>query len=293
MAVYLFARAALVFFNVLPRRPALFIGTWLGLLAWTMLRRDRHKFRRHLTLAYGHRLSEHDKSRTCLEFFTNSAKNLVDLARLRKHYSSEITELVEVEGLEHLDAAYQRGRGALGITGHIGNFELLAVYLAGLGYRTAVIGRELYDARLNRLLIRNREAMGLLVFATTDSPRKILQWLKAGHGLGVLIDTDSVRVRGTFVPFFGRLANTPIGQSLLGLRAESVFLPMACLRSEHDRYRVIIRPPVPIVRTDNLERDAHEVTVRCSHALEQIIDNNRSQWIWNHNRWRTPPSSAT
>ncbi|MEW5995690.1 MAG: lysophospholipid acyltransferase family protein, partial [Candidatus Zixiibacteriota bacterium] len=287
--VYLFARAALAFFSAMPRRTALFIGSWLGLLAWRLLGRDRYKFDRHLTLIYGHRLSTRDKSVICRQFFLNSAKNLVDVARFRKHYCTEIKPLVEAEGLVHMENAHARGKGTLGITGHIGNFELLAVYLVNLGYKIAVIGRELYDPRLDRLLVANREAMGLVNIATTDSPRRILEWLKSNGALGVLIDTDSVRVRGTFVPFFGRMANTPIGQSLLGLKADSVFLPMACLRTDNDRYRVIIRPPVQIERSGSLEQDACRVTLACARELERIIDKYKSQWIWNHNRWHTRP----
>jgi KDO2-lipid IV(A) lauroyltransferase len=94
------------------------------------------------------------------------------------------------------------------------------------------------------------------------------------------------------VPFFGRPANAPIGQSLLGLRTGSVFLPMACVRIDSDRYRVIVKPPVEIVRTDDKEKDAENLTAACVRELEKIIDEYKSQWIWLHNRWRTSPKSA-
>ena len=189
--------------------------------------------------------------------------------------------------MEYFDAAYRRGKGVIGVTGHIGNFELLAAYVQGLGHEVAVIGRELYHPGLNRLLVENREAVGLTNITTTESPKRALEWLRKGRVLGVLIDTDSSRVRGMFVPMFGRWSNTPVGQTVLGLRAGAAFLPIACLRTENNRYRVIIRPPVEVERSGDFEADVYNVTLKCTRALEKIIGDHRDQWIWLHNRWRT------
>ena len=163
----------------------------------------------------------------------------------------------------------------------------MAAYLASCGYRIAVIGRELQDPRLDRFLTENRSAVGLENIATTDSPRRVLSWLKSGGVLGVLIDTDSTRVRNMFIPAFGRLSNTPVGQTIMGLRAGSAFLPAACLRLPNNRYKVILRPPIEISPSGDTERDVYEVTLKCTKALEEIIDDHQDQWIWLHNRWRT------
>jgi KDO2-lipid IV(A) lauroyltransferase len=290
-AVYTLTRWAFFGFNVIPRRLAVFLGACLGLAAWSVLPRDRHKIQRHLSLVFGSSLSTSDKHNIGRDFFVNTGKNLADVFRFKKHFTTEIKPLITVEGLEEFDAAFKNEKGVLGITGHIGNFELLAVYLASLGYRTAVIGRELYDPRLNKLLVENRESSGLINFATTESPRQLLRWLKSGGGIGVLVDTDSTRVRGEFIPFFGRLANTPIGQSLLGLRAGSSFFAMACLRTDDNRYRIVIKPQVRVELTGNVEEDAYRMTLEYTNVLEKIIAENRSQWIWLHNRWHTSPKN--
>jgi len=110
--------------------------------------------------------------------------------------------------------------------------------------------------------------------------------------LGVLIDTDSFRVRGMFMPFFGRLANTPVGQSLLGLRAGAAFLPTACLRTDDNHYRIVIKPEVHVQPSGNAEKDAYRITLECTKVLEEIIEENKSQWIWLHNRWHTQPRNT-
>jgi KDO2-lipid IV(A) lauroyltransferase len=288
-ATYLFARALAGLLDRLPRRSALFIGAAAGLAAWSTLPKDRHRITRHLSLVYGDRLTREEQRAIGRRFFVNSGKNLADVLRCRRHYDNEIKPLITVEGLEHFDRAYKRGRGVLGITGHIGNFELLAVYFASLGYNAAAIGREMYDRRLDEMLVAQREALGVTNIATTDSPRRIIAWLKQGGVLGVLIDIDSIRVRSEFVPVFGRPALTPIGQSIIGLKTGAAFVPVACVRTEDNRYHVIVRPEIKIEPSSDFDRDVKRVTAACSRALEGIIERYPDQWIWMKNRWLTPP----
>ncbi|HVP07846.1 MAG TPA: lysophospholipid acyltransferase family protein [Candidatus Acidoferrum sp.] len=287
--VYFTVRAAMIKFNLLPRWLAVGSGGFVGWVAWACLPRDRARMHEHLRMAFGNSLTVAQRRRIGRRFFVNSGKNLVDVLRFKRHYAHDIKPNLKVEGLEHFDKAYKAGHGLIGVTGHIGNFELLAVHMASLGYRIAVIGRELYDPRLDALLVENRASMGLTNLATTDSPKKYLSWLKGGGALGVLIDTDSMRVRSMFVPALGRLSNTPVGQTILGLRAGSAFLPMACVREPGNRYKIIIKPAIEYQLTQDFEADVKNVTALCTKELDEIIRAYPDQWIWIHNRWNTRP----
>lgn len=291
--VYYLVRTCRFWFSILPRGLAILKGGFLGWLAWRLLPGDRRKIDANLTRVYGDRLTPQERTRIGRQFFINSGKNLVDLFRFKRHFQSEIAPLVTVEGLEHFDRAYKQGKGLIGVTGHIGHFELLAAYVASLGYEIAVIGREMYDPRIDRLLVENRESVGLTNIATTDSPKQIFRWLQSGKALGVLIDTDSGRVRGEFVPFFGILANTPVGHAKIGLKVGAAFIPMACVRTANNRYRIIVRPAIEPPVGLSPEKAVLAVTALCSKALEEIIDTHRDQWIWLHNRWNSrPPNTA-
>ena len=274
-------------FNLMPRDAAHFVGQWITLAAWKLIVKDQHKVRRHLLMALGPRLTEAEMLDIGRDFYLHSARNFVDMMRFRRHYHDEIEPLMDVDGIEHLKRAYDRGRGVVGVTGHIGNYELMAVYLAAQGYRVAVIGRSLYESRLDRMLVENRAAMGLTNLTTTTPPRQILSWLKDGGFLGVLIDTDSSRVRGEFIPWFGRRAYTPTGQTILGLKAGAAFVPMVCLRTPDNRYRAVILPEIEYQPSDRSAADIRDITGQCVTSLEEVIRSNLSQWIWLHNRWRT------
>jgi KDO2-lipid IV(A) lauroyltransferase len=285
--VYLILRLFVWCFNIIPRSLAIYIGGWVGLAIWKLSFRDQHRAVRHLSLAYGDQLAHREKLAIGRGFFINSGRNLADVIRFKKHYQSEILPLIEAEGMEHFEAAFRKGKGLFGVTGHIGNFELLAAFMQSSGFEVAVIGRELYDPRLDRLLIENREAVGLTNISTTDSPKRILGWLKAGKTIGVLIDTDSHRIRGEFVPAFGRWSNTPVGQSILAVKTGAALVPTACLRTANNRYKIIVRPEIEIEPSGDTRTDVINATAACTRVLEEIVREHLDQWPWQHNRWRT------
>ncbi len=134
----------------------------------------------------------------------------------------------------------------------------------------------------------NREAVGLINVDTKESPRHVVRLLHQGYALGALIDTDSMRVRSMFVPAFGRPSNTPVGQTILGLKTGAGFVPIACVR-EGKRYKIIVKPEVVVERSDDFEKDVYIMTKKCTKALEEIIIEYKDQWIWLHDRWCTLP----
>ena len=278
--------------NRIPRSAAISIGGWIGVTAWRFLAGDRQKIDRNLTKAFGDSLSTDEKTAIGKRFFINTGKNLADVVRFRRHYQSEIKPLVDIDGLEHFDSAYKAGKGLIGVTGHLGNFELLAAHISSLGYQIAVIGREMSDRRLDNWLTENRRSAGLTNFATTESAKTILSWLKSGRALGVLIDTDSMRVRGKAIPFFGKPANTPVGPFHLGIRAGSAFLPMCCVRQPNNRYLIKIDPPIKLLLELPYEDSITAAMIQCNNALEQFVRTWPDQWIWLHNRWNTRPEDV-
>ncbi len=271
------------------------MGAAVGLTLWFTQRKDKFRATRHLLRAYGDTNSLNYNKYLARKAFINTGYNLCDTFRLETKFKSEIEPLVDVIGKEHILKAYQQGKGVICPTGHIGNFELLAAYMGRNGFKTAVIGREIYDIRLNRLLVKNRQANNIENIPTTKL-RQLLAKLKEGYIVGALIDNDSHRVKSAFVESYGRLANSPIGLTLIGLRLGIPFVPVTCRRVGK---RYLIRF-FPIIETEGANSDirsskeqreqkALEVTQQIRRILDTEVDKDPSQWIWVHNRWRTRP----
>jgi len=263
----------------------------LGRLAYLIIRDARKRTITNLNLAFGERFDKKKLRRLGAQVFADLGKNVVDAVRLGKMGWEDVEKITEIEGLEHFDTAYKMGKGVVGITGHIGNFELMAAYFSLKGYRTSVVGRELYDPRLDQLLVRNRESVGMENVPSSAGVKPLIRALRAGRLLGFLADQDSSRVRGFFVDFFGRPARTPAGPGLLAYKTGSPIVPMAILREGKNRYKIVIKPPLQLGFSGDREKDLIDVTQEYTRVLESIIREHPAQWLWMHDRWRSKPEA--
>jgi KDO2-lipid IV(A) lauroyltransferase len=291
--IYGLIRVVMSIIESLPRDMALKFAGVLGEMAAIIDSKERHLAEQNLRRAYGDAWSDEKIEMVARECFVQIARNAADVIRSQHWDESELADMVqEVIGMEHFDAAYTRGRGVVGVTGHIGNFELLAAWFSAVKkVRLSAIGRKLYDERLDELVVEHRERWGLENIPS-DSPKRVLEALRNGRMLGVLMDLDSSRVAGYFVPFFGQPAKTAAGAIAIGRRTGSAVVPMALYRRPDDYYKIVVLPSFDIPCTDNKDDDIISALGQCNRALEELINIDPTQWAWIHNRWKSKPSSG-
>jgi KDO2-lipid IV(A) lauroyltransferase len=294
--IYRFILILIGFLNLLPRRLSLFIGGSLGKLAYLILPESRSTTLQNLKIAFPEKNSGRGQApplrkRLSLKVFESLGRNAVDAIRLPKMSWEEIQKLVKVEGIEHLEKAYSQGRGVMGVTGHIGNFELLAAYVSLRGYKLSAIGRELYDPRLDELLIKNRQKMGVQNIYSTAGVKEVIRVLNSGRMIGVLIDQDTSRVKGIYVDFFGKKARTPVGPVILALKLNVPIVPMAVIQTREGNYKIYVREEVKPLVGKTKEENIYYLTQKCTEFLEQVIREYPDQWIWMHKRWLRSPDN--
>lgn len=284
---YLFVLALLHLVNRLPRRAALWVGTAVGRLGYRAMRKERRKVEAGLRTALGGEMDEGARRALARQVFVHLARNAVDAMRVRRAFGGEIEAIVGAEGLEHLDRALAQGRGAIALSGHIGSWELLGAYLVRRGYPVSVVGRPLRDPRFHRLLIAHRKSadiQNLIREGRGSLIPAILRALRMNRVVGLLADQNT-DVDGLFVVFFGRPAYTPVGPVVLSLRTGAPILPMAIHRQADETHRVVVRPPLALVATGDRDADLRENVQRCAAAIEALIREHPSQWVWMHRRW--------
>lgn len=277
--------------RAMPRMPALRLCRLLGRTAWYLDRRGRAHALANLETAFGARVDPSLRRSIGRSAYMNLAANLADLSRVSKLSAAELGELVTEgrEGLVHVDRAVRAGRGIILLTPHLGNWELLAAYLASRGAPVHFVGREPYDERLESLYESVRGSHGAGWIRRGGAFERIRNVLSEGDLVLLLIDQDTKRVHGTFVEFFGRPAWTPTGPAVLARRTGAALIPGALIRRRDNAYRLIIEPPVRTVETPDSEYDDWENTRRCSLAMESLVERYPAQWVWFHARWRTSP----
>jgi len=249
--IYIALRGTIFIIETLPRDMALGLARMIGEIAAILDIKERNLAERNLKTAYGRQWSEKRIELVAKECFVKIALNAADVIQSRNWSPNDLDRLVDVTGWEHFQAAFEKGKGVVGLTGHIGNFELLAAWFASVKkIPLSAIGRKLYDDRLDKMVIANRERFGIENIASDTAAGNVISILRSGRMLGVLLDVDSSRFSGKFVPFFGVPAKTAAGPIMIGRRTGSPVVPMAMFRTDNDRFSVKILPAFDIPNTD-------------------------------------------
>jgi len=217
---------------------------------------------------------------------------VVELARLLARPLEATLDELTVDGLEHLRAAMTSHGRALMLTAHLGNWEYLSAAARLAGYPLSIVVRPLDSPALDALAGEMRRKTGVELIDKRGALRPVLEALRRGRMVGVLLDQNAARREGVFVPFFGRSASTSRSLALLSVRTGAPVVPIFIAREAPGRHRVVIQPPLPRPAANDPERAVVELTARCNEAIEAAIRRTPEQWLWSHDRWRTRPPTG-
>ena len=189
-----------------------------------------------------------------------------------------------------------RGKGIVFVTGHLGNWELMARLMAMTQCPVSAVAKRGSDARLMGLIEQWRSSGGVTTLWREDpgTARALLRVFKQNQALGILVDQDT-RVQGVWVPFFGRPAYTPRAPGDLALRTGAPVLVGTCHRKgerpgDGFLFEVTEIPYDP--KPADREAEVLRITAACQAVMEAAIRRHPADWVWMHERWKTQPEAA-
>jgi KDO2-lipid IV(A) lauroyltransferase len=274
-----------------PAPLALAAGRRLGDLGALVLRR-RHRITLANVAQAFPELPPAARRRLAHRAWQHAGMTLVELARLLGRPLEATLGELTLEGLEHLQGVmFEHGR-ALVLTAHLGNWEYLAAAHRLTGYPLAIVVRPLDSPALEAVAAAMRRKTGVALIDKRGALRPVLEALRRGGLVGILLDQNAARREGAFVPFFGRVASTSRSLALLALRTGTPIVPIFIQREGAARHRVRIEPPLPAPPAAPLDAAVVELTARCTATIEAAIRRAPEQWLWAHDRWRTRPPAV-
>jgi KDO2-lipid IV(A) lauroyltransferase len=288
-AVGALATSTLWLLGRLSLERALRWGETTGAFLYRMLAKPRRLAHEHLQAVFGDALPEVARAHLARASFVNIGRCFCELAQIDTIRARK-DEYFEVEGFEHLQAALAQGKGVVVVTGHIGNWELLAAYFAWRGVPIAAVARRIYATRLNQLLVdfRARQGVETVLRESPQSGRQIIKALKNNSVLAMLIDQDT-HVPSVSVPFLGRVARTPLAAASLAIRGDLPALAVFIQRRAQGGHRITFRPPITTVVSGDRTADIRRLTSLFNAEIEAQIRRNPAEWVWWHRRWRRAP----
>lgn len=264
----------LAFGNVLGRVAPLFVPEWRMQMAAANVEECLH-------------VSPEEARKIARQSVVKFGRMIVEVLRFPLLNRDTINSVVKTDGLEYLEEAYAKGKGALMCTGHFGNWELLGANVALHGYPMLSIARKQNNSAMDLFINEYREIVGQKV-AYNRGKEGILamgRYLKEKHLLGILYDQDT-NDTGVTTTLFGKEVITPAGPAVFSRTFGCPILPIFMHYDENGGCRAKIYPPLYAEKTKDKDRDLSQVTEKMMAVLEQEIRANPPMWFWVHDRWK-------
>jgi lauroyl/myristoyl acyltransferase len=262
------------------------LGAPLVYYAWAAKRRNAVD---NVVQMLGPEKSRGEAERLARAAFQNYGRYLIDMLRLSGAETRRIERRLTILGLEHMQAAYARGKGLIFVGGHLGNSDLAVAVLASLGYPITIIAETLHPPRWNAEVQRTRNAAGIGTIPPEAGVRGMVEVLRRNEVLGVLIDRPTHGTsEGVPVRFFGAWTRVPGGVATLALRTGASVLPACMVRHGAD-WLIHVHPPLDLARTGDLRADIQRFTQQTMDVMETYIRQYPDQWFMFRQMWPTLP----
>lgn len=262
----------------------------LGWIWYHIMPRHRERAREHLRLAYGSQISARQIDRMTLQSMQQMTMMAVE-AIFTPRLISEWTwpRHVRLKGLNEAAELLLRNKGAILLTGHYGNWELVGFVLTALGFPLVAVMRPLDNPYINEFLMGVRARRGLRLLYKKGASQSAQDVLNAGGILGFIADQNAGH-KGLFVDFFGHKASTYKSIGLLAMQhSVPIMVGYARRLSPRFQYEVgvnrIIRPEEWADRPEPLLWITQEYT----RAIEDLVREAPEQYLWIHRRWKSRP----
>jgi len=268
----------------LRRSHAEAFARFIGDVVYHILKIRRDLVEKNLAATFPDK-SKGDINRIARQVYRNLAENAIEVLRLSLIGTPEdASRLVEVDVRDFLAKTRDRNKGAVCVSAHFGNWELLAVSLGLLVSPVTVVVKRLKNRDLDSQINRWRSMRGNTVVYKRQALREGLRTLRSGGIMSILADQSDPN-GGFFMDFLGRRASVFLGPAFLALKTGVPLFVVMCRRNGSGRYIAEFEE----VETSDLgegKEDAEELARRYTRVLERYIRTYPEEWFWVHNRWK-------
>lgn len=181
------------------------------------------------------------------------------------------------KGFEALKTAQTKGRPAIVVSGHFGNYDVVRTNLIREGLNVGGLYRRMENPYFHDLYIKSISAIGDGLFERgLPGLKGMLKFLRGGGVLAVLIDQ---RISGgETLNFMGHPAYTSLSIAELALKLEAVVVPAYAVRKPDLSYDIVIEDPI-------VPSTARQMTQDLNDSLSKQVRAHPEQWFWIHRRW--------
>jgi KDO2-lipid IV(A) lauroyltransferase len=281
---------ALRLFAKLPWGAVQRVGAAIGWIMWKVPNSSRNVVRINLAKCFPE-MDPAERERLVGRTLMDIGKSFTESACAWIWPAQRSIDLVrEVEGLEVLHEALASGKGVVGITSHLGNWEVLNHFYCSQ-CKPIIFYRPPKLKAVDDLLREQRVQLGNRVAASTkEGILSIIKEVRKGGQVGIPADPEPAESAGVFVPFFATKALTSkfVPNMLAGGKAVGVFLHALRL-PDGSGFKVILEAAPDAMYSTDVETSAAAM----SKVVERYVRAYPSQYMWSMKRFKKRPPGET
>ena len=274
MISFILYRTASILSGVLPQALSLRVAEGIALLFYAL----KPAIRKNVRINF-ERLGLHPRS--TFPVFRNFSRAVTDLLRLSRTRREELMTRFSMLGIENLDRALKRGKGAIIFAPHLGPWEIAGAYLASLGYAVHTVALEHPSARVTRYFSAIRRAWGVIDYPSRSCAVGLTKALERGECVVLLVDRNFSR-RGTLMRFLGCPVLMPDGHVTLSLRSGAPLLPSCSRYARNGTVEAVIGEEVT---RNGSAVSAAAIGTACLERIEGYIRSYPEQWFAFDHLW--------
>jgi len=271
------------------------LGRWgrrLGRLAWYLAPVRKSVVLDNLTHAFGDELSADEIRALARRFYETLGITLLEFCALRRMDADRIGELIVIENESYLEELRARGQGAILVSGHFGNWELMGAAINARGYPIRFLAKTQANPYIDRIQNELRAGSGLGIIRIGPSLKEMIRALRGGALMGMLADQDA-GPQGHFTSFMGRPASVYRGPAIYAHRFGYPLMTGFTFRQEDGTHLLRINPPHRIDPDWDEETVVARLTEAHTRDLETAVRAAPENYWWVHRRWKTRPPTET
>ena len=262
--------------------PFLVVGSWIR------EKRVGRGMNRNLHIAFRDQLTPGMAMRLRWAWARHMTWLFIDFVHMPRIQKENLSRFVDCEDWDRVRAEYERSKGLICVTGHIGVPELLGHVASLLGVVVNGIFRPPGITPVGDYLTGVRSSGGQRVLSKWNVIWLLKKALDRGEGIGLTGDENTAK-NPVFVPFLGTSAATNPIPAVLHRATGAPVAVMTVHRRGRLEYRLHVWDVIHIAKTDDRDADIEAILLRINAALSRAIRSSPAQWFWGMRRFHTRP----
>ena len=227
-------------------------------------------------------INPQDLQKIVKSMWNNYGNIFAEYMFIKNFRKGNLSSKIIVDGQEILDEIKKNKKQVVFISGHLSNFELMALFIERSGINLAAIYRPLNNLYLNPMMerIRKKYICKYQIKKGIGGMKKLVHLKKKNFSTALMIDQ---RVsEGILSKFFNQEALTTTIPAQLVKKFNIPIVPVYIDRINGLKFKITIKNPISFSN----EKSVKNITDDLNLELEKMIIKKPENWIWSHNRWK-------